>query len=61
MSSSSSKKDIQLFFKNKLTERVKNPSLYKEYSNNFTLDLINYDLYNEDINNLINLIIATEK
>ena len=45
MSSSSSKKDIQLFFKNKLTERVKNPSLYKEYSNNFIIDLINYNLF----------------
>ena len=58
---SSSKKDTQLFFKNKLIERVLNTSIYKEYSNNFSLDLINYDLYNDDINRLINLIISTEK
>ena len=58
---SSSKKDVQLFFKNNLIERVSNISIYKEYANNFSLDLINYDLNNDDINNLINLIIATEK
>ena len=57
----SSKKDVQLFFKNKLIERVLNISLYKKYSNNFSLDLTNYDLNYDDINNLINLIIATEK
>ena len=58
---SSSKKDGQLFFKNKLIERVINNSVYKEYSTNFSLDLINYDLNNDDINNLIKLIKATEK
>jgi hypothetical protein len=58
---SSSKKDVQLFFKNKLTERVINNSVYKEYSTNFSLDLINYDLTNDDINNLIILIKSTEK
>ena len=35
---SSSKKDIQLFYKNKLIERVSNSSTYKEYSNNFSLN-----------------------
>ena len=58
---SSLKKDVQLFFKNRLTERVINNSIYKEYSTNFSLDLINYDLNNDDINNLIKLIKATEK
>ena len=58
---SSSKKDVQLFFKNKLTERVINNSVYKEYSTNFSLDLFNYDLTNDDINNLIILIKSTEK
>ena len=58
---SSSKKDVILFFKNKLIERVTNTLIYKEYSKDFSLDLINYDLYNEDIFNLINLIKSTEK
>ena len=58
---SSSKKDVILFFKNKLIDRVLNTMIYKEYSQNFSLDLLNYDLYNEDITNLINLIKSTEK
>ena len=57
----SQKKDVQLFFKNKLIERVLNTSIYKEYLNDFSLDLISNDLKNEDINNLINLIKSTEK
>ena len=54
-------KDTQLFFKDLLKERIKNESEYKEYSTNFTLDLINYDLYDEDIKKITNLIVDTEK
>ena len=58
---SSKLKETQLFFKNLLIERVKNTTEYKEYSTNFTLDLIGYDLYDEDIKNLTKLIIETDK
>ena len=56
-----SKKDVQLFFKDKLTQRILNPSLYKEYSNDISLDLSNYDLNDDDIQRLINIIISTDK
>ena len=54
-------KDTQLFFKNLLLERIKNPTEYKEYSTNLSLDLIGYDLYDEDIKNITKLIIETDK
>ena len=54
-------KDAQLFFKDILKSRVKNESLYKEYSSKFSLDLLNYDLTDKDISNLIQLIIDTDK
>ncbi len=62
MSSKLSKlKDTQLFFKNMLYERIENQTEYKEYSKDFSLNLIDYDLYNEDIEKIINIIIKTEK
>ena len=62
MSSKLSKlKDTQLFFKNMLQERIENQTEYKEYSKDFCLNLIDYDLYNEDIEKIINIIIKTEK
>lgn len=54
-------KDAQLFFKDILPSRVKNISLYKEYSSKFALDLLNYDLNDKDITKLIQLIIDTDK
>ena len=54
-------KDNQLFFKNLLIERVKDENEYKEYSTEFGLDLIGYDLYNEDIKRITQLIIETDK
>ena len=58
---SSKLKDCQLFFKDILENRIEAPDKYKEYSNNFSLDLIDYDLYNEDIEKIINIIIKTDK
>ena len=58
---SSKLKDSQLFFKNILLERIENSNQYKEYSNNFSLDLIDYDLYNEDLQKIIDIIINTDK
>ena len=54
-------KDNQLFFKNLLNKRVKNTNEYKEYSTEFGIDLIGYDLYNEDIKRITQLIIETDK
>ena len=54
-------KDIQLFFKDLLNERVKDTTQNKEYSTNFNLNLIDYDLYTEDIKRLTKLIIDTDK
>ena len=54
-------KDNQLFFKNLLIERVKDINQYKEYSTEFGLDLIGFDLYNEDIKRITQLIIETDK
>ena len=52
---------VQLFFKDLLEERISNPSKNNEYSNSFSLDLFEYDLYNEDIQKITNLIILTDK
>ena len=54
-------KDTQLFFKDLLQDRIKKESDYKEYSTNFTLDLIDYDLYDEDIKKITKLIVDTDK
>ena len=51
----------QLFFKGLLPDRISNPSKNTEYSNPFGLNLIGYDLYDEDIQNITNLIILTDK
>ena len=51
----------QLFFKGLLPDRISNPSKNTEYSNSFGLNLIGYDLYDEDIQNITNLIILTDK
>ena len=51
----------QLFFKDLLAERISNPSKNNEYSNPFSLDLFDYDLYNEDIQKITNLIILSDK
>ena len=58
---SSKLKDTQLFFKDLLIERVKNTTEYKEYSTNFTLDLMDYDLIDDDIKKITTLIIETDK
>ena len=54
-------KNAQLFFKNELNKRVKNTPEFKEYENKFALDLINYDLYDNDLSKIIQLIIDTDK
>ena len=54
-------KNTQLFFKDKLEEKLDNPKEYKEYTNNFSLNLIDYDLNDTDIQKLINIIIKTDK
>jgi len=54
-------KNAQLFFKDKLEAKLDNPKEYKEYSNDFSLNLIDYDLNDTDIQKLINLIIKTDK
>ena len=46
----------QLFFKGLLSDRISNPSKNTEYSNSFGINLIGYDLYDEDIQNITNLI-----
>lgn len=48
----------QLFFKRLLLERVTNPDIYKDFKTRFSLDL-DYDLFDEDLEYLINLIDAT--
>ena len=58
---SSKLKNTQLFFKNMLQERIEDQEKYKDYSKDFLLKLIDYDLYNEDIEKIINIIIKTEK
>jgi len=54
-------RDTQLFFKDLLIERVKNSNEYKDYSVNFSLDLVDYDLYDDDIKNITKLIVETDK
>ena len=51
----------QLFFKGLLDDRISNPSKNKEYSNPFGLNLLNYDLIDEDIQKITNIIILTDK
>ena len=52
---------IQLFFKDKISERISNPTKTNEFSSQFSLDLFDYDLYDEDIQKITNLIILTDK
>ena len=59
--SSNKLKDTQLFFKDILRLRVKSNSEFKEYSNKFSLDLINYDLDDTDISKITQLIVDTDK
>ena len=59
--SSNKLKDAQLFFKDLLPERVKNISQYKEYSTKFCLDLLDYDLNDQDISKITQLIVDTDK
>ena len=54
-------RDTQLFFKDLLIERVNNSNEYKDYSVNFSLDLIDYDLFDDDIKNITKLIVETDK
>ena len=51
----------QLFFKGLLPYRISNPSKNNEYSNDFGINLINYDLFDDDIQKITNLIILTDK
>ena len=51
----------QLFFKDLLSERIQNPQKSNEYSVPFGLNLIDYDLFDEDIQKITNLIILTDK
>ena len=48
---------IQLFFKDQLSERISDPSKANEFSSSFSLNLFDYDLYDEDIQKITNLII----
>ena len=57
MSSSFTK--TQLFFKRLLSERISNPDIYKEFKNKFSLNL-DYDLVDEDLEYLTQLIMQTE-
>ena len=51
----------QLFFKGTLSDRISNPSKNNEYSVPFGLNLIDYDLFDEDVQKITNLIILTDK
>ena len=51
----------QLFFKGILSDRISNPTKNNEYSNPFGLNLIDYDLFDEDIQKITDLIILTDK
>lgn len=51
----------QLFFKGLLKDIISNPTKNNQYSIPFGLNLINYDLFDEDIQNITNLIILTDK
>ena len=50
----------QLFFKRKLLERISNPDTYKEFKNKFAISL-DYDLTDEDIDYLTQIINQTDK
>ena len=53
---------VQLFFKDKLSSRISTSSkTSKEFSPPFSLNLFDYDLYDEDIQKITNLIILTDK
>jgi len=58
MSSSFAK--TQLFFKRKLLERVSNPEIYKTFKNKYAMSL-DYDLSDEDIDYLTQIILQSEK
>ena len=51
----------QLFFKDQLSERISDPLKQNEFSSSFSLNFIDYDLYDEDIQKITNLIILTDK
>ena len=51
----------QLFFKGLLPDIISNPSKNNQYAVPFGLNLIDYDLFDEDIQNITNLIILTDK
>ena len=51
----------QLFFKDKLSERISDPSKSSEFSSPFSLDFFDYDLFDEDIQKITNLIILSDK
>ena len=51
----------QLFFKEHLSERISDPQKQNEFSSSFSLNLFDYDLYDEDIQKITNLIILTDK
>ena len=53
---------VQLFFKDKLSSRISTSSkTSKEFSSPFSLNLFDYDLFDEDIQKITNLIILTDK
>ena len=52
---------IQLFFKDKLSERLSDPSKSNEFSSSFSLNLFDYVLFDEDIQKITNLIIISDK
>ena len=53
---------IQLFFKDKLSERISNQSkASNEFSSPFSLNLFDFDLYDDDLQKITNLIILTDK
>ena len=51
----------QLFFKGLLPDLISNPSKNNQYAVPFGLNLIDYDLFDDDIQNITNLIILTDK
>lgn len=50
----------QLFFKRLLSEKISNPDIYKDFKNKFSLNL-DYDLSNEDLEYLSELIDKSDK
>ena len=52
---------VQLFFKGQLSDRISNPIKNNEFSSPFSLNLFDYDLFDEDIQKIIDLIILTDK